>query len=59
MLDAGRQRRVRQVIEHDRRRQAPQDRSAIGHDLLALHVELHVPAEIGDAFRERLDHVGS
>jgi hypothetical protein len=57
MIDAGRQRRVREMIEHHRRGQAPQQR---GHlvDHLALHVELHVPAEIGDALRQRLDHLG-
>jgi len=56
MLDAGRQRRVCQVIEHQLGRQAPQQVRKLD-DLRALHVKLHVPAEIRDAFRERLDHV--
>ena len=56
VLDAGRQRRVGQVIEHQLRRQAAQQVGELD-DLRALHVELQVPAEIRDAFRERLDHV--
>jgi len=55
MLDAGRQRRVLPGDRTPVGRQAPQQVRKLD-DLRTLHVELHVPAEIRDAFRERLDH---
>src|SRR5258708_31187829 len=54
MVDARGQRGVAEVVEHQLRRQAPQQVRELD-DLPALYVELHVPAEIHDAFRERLD----
>jgi hypothetical protein len=47
---------VSHVVEHELRRQAPQQVGAFG-DLGAVQVELQMPAEGGDAFRQRLDHV--
>src|SRR6266700_2735648 len=51
VLDARGQRRVGEMVEHERRRQTPQDVRKLVN-LLTIHVELDVPAEIGDAFRE-------
>src|SRR6516165_12620951 len=45
-----------EVIEHDRRGNAPQQIFDAG-DLLALHVDLNMPAEIVHALRQRLDHL--
>src|SRR5581483_2849831 len=47
---------LREVIEHDLRRQTAKERRMFD-DLLARHVELEVPPVSGDAPRERLDHV--
>ena len=44
------------VVEHDRRRQAVED-VLDADDLVAEHVDLHVPAEVVDALRQRLEHV--
>jgi len=49
MLDAGRQRRMSHRVEHDLRRLAAQQIRPLC-DLLALPVELHMPAEIRAAF---------
>ena len=56
MIDAVRHLRFAHVIKHDRRRQALQHRRIVD-DLLRLHVELHVPAVLRNALRERLYHV--
>lgn len=45
------------MIEHELLRQAPQHVLELDH-LLATDVELNVPAERRDAFRQRLDHFG-
>ena len=49
-------RRFAHVIEYDLRRQLAQQIRMFG-DFLIRHVELHMPAILGDAFGERLYHV--
>ena len=44
------------MIEHHGARQAFEQRGVLD-DLVGAHVDLHVPAEIGDALAQRLDHV--
>ena len=56
MIERRRLRQPPHVIEHDLRRQALQQ-VGILDDLVAAHVDLHMPAEIGDALGQRLDHV--
>ena len=45
-----------EVVEHHWSGQTPQEVRPF-NDLLALDVELHVPAEIRHALRQRLDHL--
>ena len=45
-----------EMIEDDRRGQ-PVQQIRIVHDLLARHVQLYMPAEIGDSLRQRLKHI--
>ena len=51
-----RESQLAQVIEDDLCRQAPEQARILGN-LVGFHVELHVPAKIRYALRERLDHV--
>ena len=57
MIDAGRQRRIAEMVEHQRRRQTAQHVGQFNH-LFAFHIELQVPAEVGNTFGQRLDHLG-
>src|SRR5215468_6576417 len=50
--------RMAQMIEHRLRRQTPQ-KVRVGDDIVAVDIELHMPAEFVDALRQRLDHVPS
>ncbi len=56
MAGAVRKRHAAHVIDDDGRRQPPQH-VGVGDDLVAAHMDLHVPADVGHAPRERLDHL--
>ena len=56
VIQRRRLRQAAEMIEHDRRRQAFEQRRILD-DLVGAHVDLHVPAEISDALGQRLDHV--
>ena len=56
MLERRGLRQAPEMIEHHLRRQAFEQRGILD-DLVGAHVDLDVPAEIGDALGERRDHV--
>jgi hypothetical protein len=56
VVDARRLRNARQVIEHDSRRQSLQKLLHFDN-LVAEHMNLHVPAQGVDALRQRFEHI--
>ena len=56
MIGARRLRQTPEMIEHDRRRKPAPEIRGVGN-LVAAHMDLHVPSKRVDPLRERLDHV--